>query len=260
VLVPALVRRVPNNIVCCVVALLNFAYTARRNAHDTSSLRAMKIALAQFHESRTVFTDVGICDEGFSLPRQHALSHYVKAVHSFGSPNGLCLLITESKHIDAVKRPWRRSNRNNAIFQMLKTNERMHKLDAARIEFARKEMLDSSLVDDAKRIARIRKRMDNGNEDIDAMDLERAVAGYNDKDEDEGDAEDQLRPEDQLREIADNAHEVDVGAVNDNADLRVYITLASKYGQCFYLSPSLHTLTMSITQCTNAHSFSSCKT
>jgi hypothetical protein len=129
----------------------------------------MEGSLAKFHQFRKIFTDVGIRDEGFSLPRQHALAHYVEAVHAFGSPNGLCSSITESKHIDAVKRPWRRSNRNNAIFQMLKTNERMHKLDAARIEFARKGMLDTSLMDDAEHIALTRERMDDDEEDADVM-------------------------------------------------------------------------------------------
>jgi hypothetical protein len=68
------------------------------------------------------------------------------------------------------------------------------------------------------------------------MHLERAVAGYNHEDEDEDAAEDHLRPEDQLRELAADAHEVDVGAVNDHADLGVYITLASKYGECCCLA------------------------
>jgi hypothetical protein len=241
--VPALVQRVPDDIVRCVVALLDFAYTARRNTHNTSSLRAMEASLARFHEFRKIFTDVGIRDEGFSLPRQHALAHYVEAVHSFGSPNGLCSSITESKHIDAVKRPWRRSNRNNAIFQMLKTNERMHKLDAARIEFARRGMLDTSLMDDAERIALVREKMDDGDEDVDARDLERAVAGYNLEDDDEDEAEGHLRPEDQLRELAMDAHEVDVGAVNDQADLGVYITLASKYGKHSCLTSSSQIIT-----------------
>jgi hypothetical protein len=123
---------------------------------------------------------------------------------------------------------------------MLKTNKRMRKLDAARIKFALKGMLDLSLVNNAKQIACIGKRMDNGDEDIDTIDLKCAVAGYHDKDKDEVDTEDHLWPEYQLREMADNVHKVDVCAVNGNADLRVYITLASKYGQFF--SPHHHNI------------------
>ncbi|KAH9037571.1 hypothetical protein EDB84DRAFT_1249514, partial [Lactarius hengduanensis] len=46
----------------------------------------------------------------------------------FGSPNGLCSSITESKHIRAVKEPWRRSNRYHALTQMLKTILRMDRM------------------------------------------------------------------------------------------------------------------------------------
>ena len=48
--------------------------------------------------------------DSISLPCQHALSHYYYLIHLFGSPNGLCSSITESKHIKAMKEPWRRSN------------------------------------------------------------------------------------------------------------------------------------------------------
>ncbi|KAF8881638.1 hypothetical protein BD779DRAFT_1445352, partial [Infundibulicybe gibba] len=50
--------------------------------------------------------------------------------------------ITESKHIKAVKQPWRRSNRNKPLGQMLLTNQRLDKLAAARIEFKARGMLD----------------------------------------------------------------------------------------------------------------------
>jgi hypothetical protein len=154
--VPALVDIVPDDIVRCVVALLDFSYLARRNAHFTSTLRAMELALARFHAYRRIFETEGIRGDGFSLPRQHSLVHYVEAIHDFGSPNGLCSSITENKHIDAVKRPWRRSNRNKAIFQILKTNKRKQKLAAARAEFGRKGMLDRGLMEEAKRIAAAR--------------------------------------------------------------------------------------------------------
>ncbi|KAF9538821.1 hypothetical protein CPC08DRAFT_738828 [Agrocybe pediades] len=47
---------------------------------------------------------------------------FSSSIPLFGSPNGLCSSITESKHIKAVKEPWRRSNRFNALSQMLCAN------------------------------------------------------------------------------------------------------------------------------------------
>lgn len=125
----------------CIAAFLDFAYLARCYEHDTNSLDAMQGALDLFHKLRSVFVDTGVRPTGFGLPRQHALIHYIQAIILFGSPNGLCSSITESKHIDAVKRTWRRSNRNDAIKQMLTTLSRLSKLSAARVEFGRRGML-----------------------------------------------------------------------------------------------------------------------
>lgn len=122
-------------------AFLEFCYIARRNVHDTHSLTALEDALQQFHHHREIFRTSGIRANGFNLPRQHSLNHYIKLIRAFGAPNGLCSSITESKHIKAVKEPWRRSSRFEALRQMLLTNQRLDKLAAARADFASRGML-----------------------------------------------------------------------------------------------------------------------
>jgi hypothetical protein len=67
----------------------------------------------------------------------------------FGSPGGLCSSITESKHITAVKEPWRRSNRYNALGQMLLTNQRLDKLAASRVDFEHRGMLNVTSIFEA---------------------------------------------------------------------------------------------------------------
>ncbi|EIW51958.1 uncharacterized protein TRAVEDRAFT_40766 [Trametes versicolor FP-101664 SS1] len=140
VFLPAIVGYVPEKMVQCIAALLDFCYLARRSAHDTFSLRAMDELLEKFHQLRTVFEEVGIRPDGFALPRQHALVHYVRSIQLFGSPNGLCSSITESRHISAVKKPWRDSSRNNPLGQIIRKNTRLSKLAAARVEFGRRNM------------------------------------------------------------------------------------------------------------------------
>ena len=140
---------VPLDIVKTFAAFLEFCYIARRNVITSDSLEQLNIALHKFHESRQVFSGTVREDgpSGFSLPRQHSMVHYYEHIKDFGSPNGLCSSITESKHIAAVKRPWRRSNKHMALPQMLKVNERLDKLAAARADFtARGMMADSCLV------------------------------------------------------------------------------------------------------------------
>ncbi len=141
---------VPAKMVQCVTALLDFAYLARRPEHDTFSLEAMGVALAYFHDLRQIFIDTGVRPTGFNLPRQHALVHYVENIEKFGSPNGLCSSITESKHIEAVKETWRRSSRRQPIGQMVVSLTRLSKMAAARVEFGRRGMLHGDVLTAAR--------------------------------------------------------------------------------------------------------------
>ena len=78
------------------------------------------------------------------MPRQHSIMHYHSLIQLFGAPNGLCLSITESKYIQAVKEPWRCLNHNEALGQMLITNQQLDQLAAARTDFSQRGMLNGS--------------------------------------------------------------------------------------------------------------------
>jgi hypothetical protein len=108
---------------------------------DEDALTQIQAALARFHQDREIFRELDVRPDGFSLPRQHSLIHYPFLITQFGAPNGLCSSITESKHIKAVKKPYRRSSRNNPLGQMLVTNQRLDKIAAARIDFTSRGML-----------------------------------------------------------------------------------------------------------------------
>ena len=144
---------VPSKVVKTFASFLEFYYTARRNIIMEDSLERLNVALHKFHNARQVFSGTvwAAGPSGFSLPRQHAMVHYHDHIKNFGAPNGLCSSITESKHITAVKRPWCRSNKHTALSQMLKSNERLDKLAAARADFTAHDMLaDSCLIEAIK--------------------------------------------------------------------------------------------------------------
>lgn len=149
VYIPAILGRVPIEMVRTMRHFLDFCYLARRNIVDEGSLRAMEQALASFHTERHIFVTEGVRTDPISLPRQHSMVHYVSKIRKFGAPNGLCTSITESKHIEAVKKQWRRSNRYRALAQMLISNQRTNKLAAARIDFAARKMLTGSCLSSA---------------------------------------------------------------------------------------------------------------
>ncbi|KIM50536.1 hypothetical protein SCLCIDRAFT_34193 [Scleroderma citrinum Foug A] len=97
-------------------------------------------ALARFHSYRKVFWNVQVVAM-FSLPRQHSMKHYPYLIRQFSTPNGLCSSITKSKHIKAVKQPYRRTNRFQALRQMLVINQRLDKFAAARADLEKHGML-----------------------------------------------------------------------------------------------------------------------
>ncbi|KAL0068173.1 hypothetical protein AAF712_004833 [Marasmius tenuissimus] len=145
---PALHGHLPPSILKCLSALLEFCYLVRRDFITESTLVKVEQALDEFHEHREVFRDCGIRDN-FSLPRQHSLVHYIRCIRLFGAPNGLCSSITESKHIKAVKEPYRRSNRFQALGQMLITNQRLDKLTSFRSVLQQRGMLEGTLLEAA---------------------------------------------------------------------------------------------------------------
>jgi hypothetical protein len=152
VYLPAIEGHVPRDILRAFRAFLEICYVARHNIISEDTLTQLKNALAQFQHYRTIFENLGVRPEGFALPRQHSLVHYPSLIRSFGAPNGLCSSITESKHIVAIKKPWRRSNRYKALGQMLLTNQRLDKLAASYVDFANRGMLEGTCLSDALKL------------------------------------------------------------------------------------------------------------
>ncbi|KAI0070656.1 hypothetical protein K474DRAFT_1687360 [Panus rudis PR-1116 ss-1] len=140
VYLPAVAGHIPPAMVRAISAFMEFCYLVRRDVIDEDTLDKMEEALATFHRERAIFQEVGVV-LGFSLPRQHALKHYRYMILMFGAPNGLCSSITESKHIKAVKEPWRRTNKYEALGQMLLINQHLDKLAAIRVYFTAIGML-----------------------------------------------------------------------------------------------------------------------
>ncbi|KAG1863475.1 hypothetical protein C8R48DRAFT_602511 [Suillus tomentosus] len=143
VFLPAIEGHVPQDMVRAFRALLEFCYLVRRNIITEDTLIQIQDALRRFHHYRKIFDTV---IPTFSLPRQHSMAHYVDMIRLFGAPNGLCSSITESKHIKAVKEPWRWSSRHNALGQMLVTNQRLDKLAASRVDFDARGMLTGTIL------------------------------------------------------------------------------------------------------------------
>ena len=143
VYISAIAGHVPSEIVQCISAFMEACYIVRQNAITNTDLQRFGAELIRFHQLRRIFITTGV-RKNFSLPRQHALVHYLTGIPMFGAPNGLCSSITESKHIKAVKEPWRRSSRFKALPQMLQTLTRLDKLSALHRVFTKKGMMNGT--------------------------------------------------------------------------------------------------------------------
>ena len=111
-----------------IAAFLDFCYIVRQSSLNEADLDALDDALQHFETERVVFETEGIRSDGISIPRIHALKHYHEAIELFGAPNGISTSIVESKHIRAIKIPYRRSNKNEELGQVLLINQRQDKL------------------------------------------------------------------------------------------------------------------------------------
>ncbi|KAK0460894.1 uncharacterized protein EV420DRAFT_1619442 [Desarmillaria tabescens] len=133
VYLPAVADYLPEEMMQCLASFLDFCYLVCRTDFNEDTILEVESAMARFHYYRQVFITTGVRDT-ISLPRQHSLVHYWQHIIDFGASNSLCSSITESRHITAVKKPWCRSNRYNALSQMLLTNQQLDKLAALRSE------------------------------------------------------------------------------------------------------------------------------
>ncbi|KAF7312831.1 C2H2-type domain-containing protein [Mycena kentingensis (nom. inval.)] len=161
VFLPAIEGHVPVQMVRALSAFLDFCYLVRQNDIGEDTLDGIEAALARYHTEREIFQTSGVCPDGFSLPRQHSISHYPYLIREFAAPNGLCSSITESKHIKAVKEPWRRSSRFEALSQMLTINNRLDNLAATRRDFMERGILVPKSGDDQQAAAEVDEEHDD---------------------------------------------------------------------------------------------------
>ncbi|KAH7918492.1 hypothetical protein BV22DRAFT_1186404 [Leucogyrophana mollusca] len=156
VYLPEIEGHVPRDAVRAFRAFLEFCYLMRRNVITEDTLDQIQDALDLFQHYRKIFKAIGVVVSS-SLPRQHSMTHYRFLIQLFGVPNGLCSSITQSKHIKAVKEPWRWSSKNAPLGQMLISNQRIDQPAASRVEFTARGMLSGTCLSNPLLIPTLRK-------------------------------------------------------------------------------------------------------
>ncbi|KAF8508678.1 hypothetical protein BU17DRAFT_77929 [Hysterangium stoloniferum] len=142
---PAVEGYVPVEMIRTICAFLEFCYIVCWDVIDTQSFSALEEALSRFFRYRIIFEECGICTEGFNVPRQHFLVHYLALIRAFGAPN--------------------------TLGQMLLTNQQLDKIAACHADFASCGMLADTLISDVEEECRntgtkLKEKEDNDGGDI----------------------------------------------------------------------------------------------
>ncbi|KAK7015920.1 hypothetical protein VNI00_018992 [Paramarasmius palmivorus] len=140
----AIAGHVPPKMVQCLSVFMEVCYIACKNIITSVKLQHFDQHLSHFYEYCTVFIEKGVRMD-LSLPHQHSLIHYADGIQMFGSLNGLDSSITESKHIKAVKEPWRCSSQNEPLPQMMRTISRLDKMAVLCQKFKERGMLQGTI-------------------------------------------------------------------------------------------------------------------
>ncbi|TFK99804.1 hypothetical protein BDV98DRAFT_509975, partial [Pterulicium gracile] len=119
VYLPAIVGIVPENMIKAFPAFFDFCYIARCNAIPTDTLEELEDALQRFHQYCSVFAGANLL-----LPQQHLMSHYPAGIRLFVTPYAAGTFLLSYLHYHSVKKPWRRSNRYEALPKMLLIQQR----------------------------------------------------------------------------------------------------------------------------------------
>ncbi|KAI9428542.1 hypothetical protein H4582DRAFT_1830580 [Lactarius indigo] len=110
-----------------VRALLDFLYITQLPSHTTETLLRLEESLAQFHDNKDVFVDLGV-REHFNIPKVHSLLHYKSSITLFGSTDNYNTEQTEQLHINFTKDAYRATNRKDEYPQMTAWLDRREKI------------------------------------------------------------------------------------------------------------------------------------
>ncbi|QRV94481.1 Zn-finger protein [Ceratobasidium sp. AG-Ba] len=115
-------RKIPNDLVALIWAMLDFAYLAHSARLTEGELESMRQAHADMHRLKNVLVQAGIyasLEHLDCIPKWHMVSHYVGSIRELGTPDGYNTESPEYLHIVYVKQGWAASSKRDAIPQII---------------------------------------------------------------------------------------------------------------------------------------------
>lgn len=109
-------------IVRCLATFVEWYFYASSPIQTEKTLADQDALLSQFNKLKVPFADVS--PSSLNFPKMHSLLHVSESTRRFGTPDNTDTEITEHQHRIDVKQPYRRTNKRDSLFQVIKFVER----------------------------------------------------------------------------------------------------------------------------------------
>jgi len=127
ILLGCIIGQVPNGVITCVKALLDFIYLAQYKAHDNETLAYLEKTLKTFEDNKKILIDLTL-HPTLNIPKFHALRHYINSIKMFGTTDNYNTEMFERFHIDFAKLGYKASNKRDEFPQMINWLSRQEKV------------------------------------------------------------------------------------------------------------------------------------
>lgn len=118
-LLPVIGPLLPKAAVQFVRAVVDFTLHAQYYSHDSDTLSWMRAALWRLDVLKEAFRPFTKSQNGFNIPKFHAISHYPMMIEKFGSADGYDTAMFEAAHSYLIKDWYKRTNKRNGYEQQI---------------------------------------------------------------------------------------------------------------------------------------------
>lgn len=110
------------DIVKCMATFVEWFFYTSSPVQTDATLADQDALLREFNELKAPFVDVS--PSSLNFPKFHSLQHFSETTKRFGTPDNADTEVTEHQHRVDVKIPYRRTNKRNALAQVIRFVER----------------------------------------------------------------------------------------------------------------------------------------
>ena len=130
------------SVVKCLTTFVEWYFYASSPVQTEKTLADQDMLLSQFNELKEQFAEISLSSLNFE--KFHSLQHISESTRTFGTPDNADTEITEHQHRMEVKIPYRRMNKRDPLFQVVKFVEHQTALEDKLNHITTSKFVDTS--------------------------------------------------------------------------------------------------------------------